>query len=68
MSPCKTNALERYLDIFKAGSPFEQLESLFDPALRFRGPLFSFDDAKSYIEALESDPPRGIDYTLLTSL
>lgn len=62
-----SDSLKRYLDIFKSGGPFDDLESLFDPGLKFRGPFFSSDDAKSYIAALETDPPQGIDYTLLTS-
>lgn len=63
----KTEALKRYLDIFKNGGPFGELESLFDPSLRFRGPFFSSDDAKSYIAELQRDPPEGVDYTLLSS-
>jgi len=57
----KSNALDRYLDIFKNSEPFDELESLFDPALRFRGPLLSSDDAKSYIAELERDSPKDAD-------
>ncbi len=67
MSLSNTDALRRYLDIFKNGGPFDELEALFDPALRFRGPMFKSDDARSYIAELERSPPEGVDYKLLTS-
>ncbi len=63
----KSATLKRYLDIFKNAGPFDELESLFDPALRFRGPMFSSDDAKSYIAELERSPAEGVDYVLLSS-
>lgn len=63
----KTEALKRYLNIFKYSVSFDELEPLFDPSLRFRGPFFLSDDAKSYIAELQRDPPEGVDYTLLSS-
>ena len=57
----------RYLEIFKNSGPFEELETLFHPGMRFRGPLYSADDASSYIEALKRDPPKGVNYDLISS-
>jgi len=67
MQRSKIGALRRYLDIYTSAGPFEELETLFDPSLRFRGPMFSSDGAKEYIAELERDPPVGVDYTLLSS-
>ena len=67
MGSAKTKALLRYLEIFKSAGPFEELEVLFHPTMRFRGPLFSADNAASYIEALRRDPPQGVDYDLISS-
>ncbi len=67
MKRSKTDTLKRYLDVFKNAGPFDELKALFDPALKFRGPLFSSDDAKSYIAELKRSPAAGVDYELLSS-
>ncbi len=67
MGSAKTKALLRYLEIFKNAGPFEELESIFHRKMRFRGPLFSADDASSYIEALRREPPKGVNYDLISS-
>ena len=67
MGSAKTEALLRYLEIFKNAGPFDELETLFDPNMRFRGPLFSADKASSYIETLKRDPSQGVDYNLISS-
>ncbi len=67
MTQTKTATLVCYLDIFKNSGPFDELLKLFDPGLKFRGPMFSSDDARSYIAELERSPAEGVDYVLLSS-
>ena len=61
MGAAKTRALLRFLEIFKSAGPFGELETLFNPRMRFLGPLLSADVAASYIAALKRDPPQGVD-------
>lgn len=50
--------------VYGEGRP-DELEEIVAEDLRFRGPFFSFDSAKAYIDSLKKSPPEGFNYSLL---
>ena len=55
----------KYMEVFFGGQDMEALRPLFAKDLKFKGPLYSSNSAEEYIDALKSDPPRGLDYRIL---
>ena len=49
-----------YLKIFASGKDFDHLTIIFHPDLHFHGPLFQSSSARTYIDALKTDPPKGV--------
>lgn len=58
------------MDLFYSGSPegIKDLESILSPELVFRGPLYAYDSAREYIDALLSDPPVGMTFEIVESV
>jgi len=55
----------RYMASFYGESPLTDLWSLLAEDFSFTGPLYEFDSAPAYIEALLSDPPGDARYRIL---
>jgi len=55
----------KYMDIFYSGNNIDDLSNIFSKDFSFEGPLYRFDSAKSYIDALKKDPPTGMTYEII---
>ena len=55
----------KFMEVFFGGEGIEALRPLFAKNLKFKGPLYSSSTAEEYIQALKSDPPKGLDYRIL---
>ena len=56
-----------YMDaVYKTGD-FDNLKEVLADDFIFRGPLYKFDTANDYIEAMQTAPPKGFEYSLLNS-
>ncbi len=62
------NTALKFIDIFFSGQELEQLLEIMTEDCQFRGPLFSFDCAKDYVNALTNDPPTNCHYHLIEIL
>lgn len=58
---------KQYMKIFfESGSP-DSLAEILDDECTFKGPFYTFDSAKAYIDSLKSDPPENVTYKILES-
>ena len=55
---------QEFLRIFYSGEGIERLSEILDDQLHFKGPLFESIGAKAYLDALISDPPTGMSYSI----
>jgi len=55
----------KYMDIFFSGKDLNQLSQIFSKDITFDGPIFKFNSAKSYLQALKKDPPQGMNYKII---
>lgn len=58
---------QKYMEIFFSGDNVEELSKLLANDFSFRGPFYDFDTAEDYIKALQSDPPKGFAYKIISS-
>lgn len=56
----------KYMEIFFGGGSMEPLLDLLQPNLVFEGPFFRGESAEEYVESLQSDPPRGLSYEIIS--
>ena len=56
---------KRYMAIFYAGEPLDDLRPLVSDDLSFKGPFLECHSAYEYIASLKSDPPKGCGYVVL---
>ena len=57
----------KYMEIFFSGKDFDDLHQLFSKKFSLKGPFCEFDTATEYINALKSDPPAGLKYSMIQS-
>ncbi len=55
----------QYLDIFYSGENLHRLKNLLDDHCRFTGPFMDCRSADEYLQALTTDPPASLSYTVL---
>ena len=55
----------QYLDIFYSGENLHHLRNILDGRCRFTGPFIDCHSADEYVQALLSDPPASLNYTVL---
>jgi hypothetical protein len=55
---------QEFLRIFYSREGIERLSEILDDQLHFKGPLFESIGAKAYLDALISDPPTGMSYSI----
>ncbi|MFQ5508804.1 MAG: nuclear transport factor 2 family protein [Leptospirillia bacterium] len=63
MSPLKL--ARRYMELVFAGDDMNALRDLITDDFIFRGPLYRYDSADEYIDAMRSNPLEGAGYTIL---
>lgn len=56
--------VQKYMDCFFGHSPLHKMRSLLAEDLIFEGPLHRSCSARSYLEALDSDPPSDVHYEI----
>lgn len=61
----KYQVVQEYMDIFYRGGDLDKLREIFATDLLFEGPLYQFNDAESYINALKKDPPKNCNYEII---
>lgn len=57
----------KYLEIFYSGNNLDRLKDILASDLSFTGPLYAFNSAADYVNALKSDPPGGMNYKIIKS-
>ena len=57
----------KYMEAVFTTGDFDQLRQILSDDLNFQGPMFSFDSADKYINAMKADPPVNFQYELLNS-
>lgn len=55
----------RYMEVIFSGADVDALHPLLTDDFTFRGPLYRFDSAAQYIEAMASDPLKDASYRIL---
>ncbi|MEQ9297137.1 MAG: hypothetical protein RIF33_01170 [Cyclobacteriaceae bacterium] len=58
---------QKYMDIVFSTGEFDKLRHILANNLKFKGPLYSFDTAKDYINSMKADPPKKFKYRILKS-
>lgn len=54
-----------YMDCLFETGDFDHLRTYLDDNLRFEGPLYRYESADDYINALKRDPPDNFSYKIL---
>ncbi len=57
----------RYMDIVFSTGEFDELHDVFTDTLKFKGPLFQFENPSDYIRSLKHDPPLDFKYEIIQS-
>jgi len=61
----RLNLAKQFLDIFYSGKNLDDLYRLVTDNFSFYGPLYQYNSAQAYIEALKNDPPNDLHYFIL---
>ena len=59
--------VEKYMKILFSGGDLEELKQIFTVDLHFKGPLFQFESADSYLKSLLADPPIGFHFEMINT-
>lgn len=55
------------MDVVFSRENMDALNELLADEFTFKGPLYEFDSADTYIQSLQSDPPQGFEYEMIRS-
>ena len=58
---------QKFMDIVFTTGEFDKLRNILADDLQFRGPLYNFDTAEDYINAMKAAPPEDFEYEMVKS-